>query len=56
MLFKQCVDEGAAYVPGTHFYPEGGNENTIRLNFSMPSPPQIDKGMDILKKVIEKNI
>ena len=54
-LFGQCVDEGVAFVPGTHFFPEGGHLNTIRLNFSMPSPPQIDKGCDILKRVIERN-
>ena len=55
-LFKQCVDAGVAFVPGTHFYPEGGHLNTMRLNFSMPSIEQIDKGCDILKGVIEKNI
>ncbi len=55
-LFKQSVDAGVAFVPGTHFYPEGGHLNTIRLNFSMPSIEQIDKGCDILKGVIEKNM
>jgi 2-aminoadipate transaminase len=55
-LFKQCVDEGVAFVPGTHFFPEGGHANTMRLNFSMPSLDQIDRGMDILKRVIERNM
>ncbi len=55
-LFKKCVDMGVAFVPGTHFYPEGGHKNTMRLNFSMPSMEQIDKGMDILKKAIEESI
>ena len=55
-LFKECTDSGVAFVPGTHFYPEGANLNTMRLNFSMPSFEQIDKGMDILKSIIEKNI
>ncbi len=55
-LFKQSVDAGVAFVPGTHFYPEGGHLNTIRLNFSMPPVDQIDKGCDILKGVIEKNM
>jgi 2-aminoadipate transaminase len=54
-LFSQCVDEGVAFVPGTHFFPEGGHLNTMRLNFSMPSLEQIDRGMDILKRVIERN-
>lgn len=55
-MFKQCVDAGVAYVPGVHFFPEGGHENTMRLNFSMASFEQIEKGMNILKGVIEKNI
>ena len=55
-MFKQCVDAGVAYVPGVHFFPEGGHENTMRLNFSMASFEQIEKGMDILKGVIEKNM
>ena len=55
-LFKQSVDAGVAFVPGTHFYPQGGHENTFRLNFSMATLEQIDKGMDILKGVIEKNL
>ena len=55
-LFKQCTDRGVAFVPGTHFYPEGGHLNTLRLNFSMPSLEQIDKGMDILKSVIEEDL
>ena len=55
-VFKQSVDAGVAFVPGTHFYPEGGHENTFRLNFSMATLEQIDKGMDILKNVIEKNL
>ncbi len=55
-MFKQCVDAGVAYVPGVHFFPEGGHENTMRLNFSMASFEQIEKGMDILKGVINKNM
>lgn len=55
-MFKQCVDAGVAYVPGVHFFPEGGHDNTLRLNFSMASFEQIDKGMDKLKSVIESNM
>lgn len=55
-IFAQSVERGVAFVPGTHFFPDGGHKNTMRLNFSMPSPEQIDKGMDILKEVIGENI
>ena len=34
-----------AFVPGVHFYPEGGHENTLRLNFSMQEPEAIREGM-----------
>ena len=55
-IFKKGVEQKVAFVPGTHFFPDGGGENTMRLNFSMASLEQIDKGMDILKKVIEENL
>ena len=55
-MFKEAVSRGVAFVPGTHFFPGGGHENTMRLNFSMPSLKQIDKGMDILRGVIEENM
>ena len=55
-IFSECVEKGVAFVPGTHFFPDGGHKNTMRLNFSMPTVDQIDKGMDILKEVIKKNI
>ena len=50
-LLKKCVDQGVAYVPGTYFYPQGGHENTLRLNFSMCSVEQIKQGMEKLNEV-----
>lgn len=55
-IFEKGVEEKVAFVPGTHFFPDGSGKNTMRLNFSMASLEQIDKGMDILKKVVEENI
>ena len=55
-LFKQCVQAGVAFVPGTHFYPGGGHENTLRLNFSMASLEQIQTGMNKLKEVIKHSM
>ena len=55
-IFEKGVEEKVAFVPGTHFFADGSGRNTMRLNFSMASLEQIDKGMDILKKVIEENI
>ena len=54
-LLTKCVDKGVAYVPGTHFYPGGGHLNTFRLNFSMCSVEQIEKGMEKLNDVFTAN-
>ncbi len=53
-IFKTATEKGVAFVPGTHFFPGGGHKNTMRLNFSMPSLEQIDRGMDILKGVLQE--
>lgn len=50
-LLMKCVDKGVAYVPGTHFYANGGHENTFRINFSMSTIEQIEKGMGLLNEV-----
>ena len=52
--FNAAVEAGVAFVPGTHFYPEGGHTNTLRLNFSMCDIPTIEKGMKKLGEVISK--
>lgn len=48
-LFKLSCERGVAFVPGTPFYPDGGHENTMRLNFSNASVENINKGMRILQ-------
>jgi 2-aminoadipate transaminase len=50
-MFMQAVERGVAYVPGTSFYPEGGHVNTLRLNFSNSTLPQIHEGMGILREL-----
>lgn len=44
-ILPRAVERGVAYVPGTHFFADGGHENTLRLNFSMCEPDQIREGM-----------
>ncbi len=51
-LLQKAVAKGVAYVPGTHFYADGGHLNTLRLNFSNSEPDRIDRGMTILKECI----
>ena len=50
--FHAAVEAGVAFVPGTHFYPDGGHENTLRLNFSMCDIPTIEAGMEKLGRVL----
>lgn len=47
-LFSEGVKAGVAILPGVPFYPKGGGEDTIRINFSSPSIDEIDCGMERL--------
>ena len=51
-VFERAVENNVAFVPGTHFYPDGGHLNTLRLNFSMSDIPTINRGMERLGEVI----
>ena len=55
-VFNAAVEAGVAFVPGTYFYPDGGHENTMRLNFSMCEIPAIQAGMERLGGVIAKEM
>ena len=50
-LFQKAVERGVAFVPGTSFFPDGGHENTLRLNFSNSTLEQIHTGMTILREL-----
>ncbi|MDO5021837.1 MAG: PLP-dependent aminotransferase family protein [Eubacteriales bacterium] len=52
--FKKALEKNVAFVPGAPFYPQGGHENTFRLNFSNADIETIKKGMDILKEVFDE--
>ncbi len=45
-----------AFVPGASFYPCGGGERTMRLNFSYAAPDVIEEGIKRLCTVIERKI
>ena len=51
-MLNACVERGVAYVPGTHFFADGGHHNTLRLNFSNSTVEQIHKGMAVIREVI----
>ncbi len=48
-----ALDERVAYVPGEAFHLNGAGRNTLRLNFSNPSPEQIEIGIEKLGRLFE---
>ncbi len=55
-LLAQAVEKHVAYVPGTHFFCDGGHENTLRLNFSNASINQIHQGMNALREIFTASL
>ena len=55
-LLEEAVKRHVAYVPGTHFYALGGHENTLRLNFSNSTLPQIHEGMGTLRQLFREHL
>lgn len=55
-MAAQCLERNVAYVPGEGFFPNGGHDNCIRLNYSCMPDEKIVKGMTILGEVIKANI
>jgi 2-aminoadipate transaminase len=55
-LVEEAVAIKVAFVPGAPFFPCGGGENTMRLNFSNATSEMIDKGIERLGKVLQEAI
>ena len=51
-MLPEAVERKVAYVPGTHFYAQGGHMDTLRLNFSNSTVDQIHQGMELLRELI----
>lgn len=54
-LLNTAVSNNVAYVPGTHFYTDGGRENTLRLNFTNSDIDTIKTGMAKLAEIFKDN-
>jgi 2-aminoadipate transaminase len=55
-LLEKAVARKVAFVPGGAFFPRGGGENTMRLNFSFAQPEDIEEGMKRLAEVIREEM
>ena len=55
-LAPQCLDKKVAYVPGGGFFPNGGHDNTLRLNYSCMPEEKITEGIKRIGEVIKANM
>ena len=52
----KTIEKNVAFVPGGGFYPNGGMDNTLRLNYSAMPEDRIEKGIKILCECIKEEI
>jgi 2-aminoadipate transaminase len=55
-LLKKAIKKGVAFVQGSAFYPNGGHENTMRLNYSGLQEGKIIKGIELLGELLRTEI
>ncbi len=53
-FLKIALEEKVAFVPGFAFYPGGGGDNTMRLNFSNARPEMIEEGIKRLARALKR--
>lgn len=51
-LLDRAVEHRVAYVPGAPFCPDGGGQDTMRLNFSNVPPEKLEEGVKRLADLI----
>jgi 2-aminoadipate transaminase len=51
-LLGRALEERVAFVPGESFFPNGGHDNTMRLNFSAMPEERITDGIRRLGRVL----
>jgi 2-aminoadipate transaminase len=55
-IFELCVAKKVAFVPGGPFYAENPRTNAFRLNFSMPTIENIQKGIKIMGDILKEKM
>lgn len=56
VYLKRCLKENVAFVPGGSFFPNGGHENTLRINFSNMPDQKIAEGIRRMGKILNEMI
>lgn len=52
VYLEKCLKENVAFVPGGSFFPNGGHENTLRINFSNMPDEKITEGIRRMGKIL----
>lgn len=55
-VLEECLKKNVAFVPGGSFFPNGGKENTFRINFSNMPEDRIVEGLKCLAGVLREYI
>lgn len=55
-ILEKCLEQNVAFVPGGSFFPNGGKENTFRINFSNMPEDRIVEGLTRLGGVLRQFI
>jgi len=53
-VLVKSLERNVAFVPGGSFFPNGGNENTFRINFSNMPENRIIEGLERLGEVLKE--
>ena len=56
LMLQKAIAKKVAYVSGSAFFPDGGNYNSMRLNFSFSDDELIKKGIKRLAEVIKDEL
>ncbi len=55
-VLEACLARNVAFVPGGSFFPNGGRENTFRINYSNMPDDRIIEGINIIGEVLNSMI
>lgn len=55
-IMPKVLEKNVAYVPGGPFYPNGGNANHFRLNYSNMPEDRIVEGIKRLGAVLKEEM
>ncbi|PIS46868.1 MAG: aminotransferase [Elusimicrobia bacterium CG08_land_8_20_14_0_20_51_18] len=55
-MFEEAIKQNVAYVIGSAFHCDGSGKNTMRMNFSYPTVPEIEEGIKRLAKAVKNRM